>query len=69
MNTIHKIKLAVIAALLLVGGVSCDKELDVAPVMTYDGQANMTIAELNLLHSVGSEDSFDSIPAGTVISG
>ena len=69
MNTIHKIKLAVIAALLLVGGVSCDKELDVAPVMTYDGQANMTIAELNQLHPVGSEDSFDSIPAGTVISG
>lgn len=69
MNTIHKIKLAFIAALLLIGGVSCDKELDVAPVMTYDGQANMTIAELNALHPVGSEDSFDSIPAGTVISG
>ena len=69
MNTIHNIKLAIIAAFLLIGGASCDKELDVAPVMTYDGQANMTIAELNALHTVGSVDSYDSIPAGTVISG
>ena len=69
MNTIHKIKLAVIAAFLLIGGVSCDKELDVAPVMTYDGQANMTIAELKALHTIGSEDSFDSIPSWAVICG
>ena len=69
MNTIHRIKMAFAAVLLLVGGASCDKELDVAPVMTYDGQANMTIAELNALHPVGSEDSYDAIPEGTVISG
>ena len=69
MNAIHKIKLTFIATLLLIGGVSCDKELDVAPVMTYDGNATMTIAELKALHTIGSEDSFDSIPNWAVICG
>ena len=69
MNIIRNIKLFAAAALLVVAGTSCEKELDVAPVLTYDGQANMTIAELNELHPVGAEDSYDNIPEGTVISG
>lgn len=47
----------------------CNTEPDVAPMPTYDGQANMTIAELVALHTIGSLDSYDTIPAGTVISG
>ena len=69
MNIIRNIKLFAAAALLVVAGTSCEKELDVAPILTYDGQANMTIAELNALHEVGSSDSYDPIPEGTVISG
>lgn len=69
MNIIRNIKLFAAAALLIVAGTSCEKEMDVAPVLTYDGQANMTIAELNALHEVGSSDSYDPIPEGTVISG
>ena len=69
MNIIRNIKLFAAAALLILAGTSCDKELDVAPVLTYDGHANMTIAELNELHPVGAEDSYDNIPEGTVISG
>lgn len=49
--------------------VSCDNTLDVAPMATYSGKANMTIAELVSIHTIGSEDSYDTIPAGTIISG
>lgn len=69
MNIIRNIKLFAAAALLVLAGTSCEKEMDVAPVLTYDGQANMTIAELNALHIAGATDSYDTIPAGTVISG
>ncbi len=48
---------------------SCNLEPDVAPVQTFDGVANMTIAELLEYHTIGSTNSFDSIPAGTIISG
>ena len=68
MNIIRNIKLFAVAILVLIG-TSCEKELDVAPVLTYDGHATMTIAELTALHTIGSVDSYDSIPAGTVISG
>ena len=69
MNIIRNIKLFAAAALLVLAGTSCEKEMDVAPVLTYEGHANMTIAELNALHQVGSADSYDPIPEGTVISG
>jgi len=58
--------LTVAAALLFV---ACNREKDIAPELHYAGQANMTIAELLEYHTVGSYDSFDSIPAGTVITG
>ena len=48
---------------------SCDWSQDVAPVPTFDGEANMTIAELLTYHTISSTNSFDSIPAGTIISG
>ena len=57
MNIIRNIKLFAAAALLVLAGTSCEKEMDVAPVLTYEGHANMTIAELNALHQVGSADS------------
>ena len=44
------------AALLLQG---CDLEQDVAPMPTFDGKANTTIAELLAMHTIGSEDSYD----------
>ena len=69
MNIIRNIKLFAAAAILVSVGTSCEKELDVAPVLTYNGQRTMTIAELNALHPVGSSDSYDPIPEGTVISG
>ena len=49
--------------------VSCDLTPEVAPFTTYDGEANMTIAELVALHTIGTADSYDTIPAGTVITG
>lgn len=48
---------------------SCNRDLDVAPVLTFDGKANHTIAELLEYHPIGSLDSYDSIPKGVIISG
>ena len=56
--------LTVIAAILLAG---CDLKQDVAPMPTFIGEANTTIAELLAMHTIGSEDSFDSIPVGSNI--
>jgi len=46
---------------------ACDP--DVAPILTYNGNANCTIAELLTYHEAGALDSFDSVPKGTIISG
>ncbi len=48
---------------------SCDLQPDMAPVPTFEGKANMTIEELLELHEIGSTSSYDSIPAGTIITG
>lgn len=48
---------------------SCNTDPDVAPVPTFDGVANTTIAELIAMHEIGSADSYDSIPAGIIITG
>ena len=55
--------LTVIAAVLA----GCNLEPDVAPMPTFIGEANTTIAELLAMHTIGSEDSFDSIPVGSNI--
>lgn len=62
-------KISIIASILIMVCFSCDRPLDEAPCITYDGEANMTIAELLDLHSVGSVDSYSEIPDGTVICG
>ncbi len=53
--------LIVIAAILT----GCDLKQDVAPMPTFIGEANTTIAELLAMHPIGSEDSYDSIPLGS----
>ena len=52
------------AALFLYG---CDLEQDVAPMPSFVGEANTTIAELLAMHETGSADSYDSIPVGSGI--
>jgi len=69
MNTISKVKTMMAVVLLALLAVGCNKELDEAPVLTYNGQANMTIDELLSYHTVGSTDSYSEIPEGTVITG
>lgn len=50
--------------------ISCDRELDHAPVVSYHGEeANCTIAQLLTYHEPGSSDSYDSIPKGIIICG
>jgi len=60
----HLFIIAIFAALLMQG---CDLEQDVAPMPTFLGYANTTIAELLAMHQIGSEDSYDSIPVGSNI--
>ncbi len=62
----HLASIIIIGCLFLQG---CNLEPDIAPVPTFDGEANMTIAELLSLHECGDLDSYDTIPAGTIITG
>ena len=62
-----KLLFVILFAALIMHG--CDLEQDVAPMPTFDGKANTTIAELLAMHTIGSEDSYDTIPAGTIICG
>ena len=55
----------ILFAMLLMQG--CEWEQDVAPMPTFVGEANTTIAELLAMHTIGSEDSYDSIPMGSNI--
>lgn len=58
----HLIIIALFAAVLMQG---CDLEQDVAPMPSFIGEANTTIAELLAMHEIGSSDSYDSIPIGS----
>lgn len=60
----HLFIIAIFAALLMQG---CDTAQDVAPMPTFIGEANTTIAELLAMHDIGTEDSYDSIPMGSNI--
>lgn len=62
-------KIIFAALLAIVFGTACNHELDEAPYLTFDGEANMTIADLLDLHYVGEADSYDSIPDNTIICG
>jgi len=66
-NNRFKLVIIILTALFFAGG--CNPEYDVAPYLTYEGEANCTIEELLSYHDIGSSDSYDSIPAGTVITG
>lgn len=57
MKHIYSILTVIIAAALFAG---CNP--DVAPIPTYDGQANTTIAELLAMHDIGATDSYIHIP-------
>ena len=59
MKYINSIFTVIIAAVLFAG---CHLDPDVAPISTYDGQANTTIAELLAMHEIGSLDSYIHIP-------
>ena len=60
-------KITIIAILIAAVLAGCNLEPDVAPMPTFVGEANTTIAELLAMHPIGSEDSYDSIPIGSNI--
>ncbi len=60
-------KITILLTLFAAFLVGCDLEQDVAPMPTFVGEANTTIAELLAMHEIGSEDSYDSIPVGSNI--
>ena len=60
-------KITIIAILIAAALAGCNLEPDVAPMPTFIGEANTTIAELLAMHTIGSEDSYDSIPIGSNI--
>jgi hypothetical protein len=60
-------KIAILLILFATILVGCDLKQDVAPMPTFVGEANTTIAELLAMHTIRSEDSFDSIPIGSNI--
>lgn len=69
MRTVNILKSLSVILLLALVATACKRELDEAPVLTFDGKANMTIAELCDLHTVGASDAYSEIPDGTVITG
>ena len=60
-------KITIIAILIAAVLAGCNLEPDVAPMPTFVGEANTTIADLLAMHDIGSEDSYDSIPMGSNI--
>lgn len=64
-QNMKNIAIIVIALAAILTG--CNLEPDVAPMPTFVGEANTTIAELLAMHTIGSEDSYDSIPIGSNI--
>jgi len=60
-------KITIILILIAAILAGCNLEPDVAPMPTFIGEANTTIAELLAMHPIGSEDSYDSIPIGSNI--
>ena len=60
-----KITILITAIAAILAG--CNLEPDVAPMPSFLGEANTTIAELLAMHQIGSEDSYDSIPVGSNI--
>lgn len=63
----YKISLLLTVAVFLL--TSCKRELDVAPIATYDGKATHTIAQLLEYHPLTAGFTYDTLPKGIVIQG
>jgi hypothetical protein len=66
-NKIYNISLLLTVAVFFL--TSCKRELDVAPIATYDGQATHTIAQLLEFHPITAGFTYDTLPKGIVIQG
>ena len=67
MNLYNMKKISIIVITIAAILTGCNLDPDVAPMPTFVGEANTTIAELLAMHEIGSEDSYDSIPVGSNI--
>ena len=67
MNLYNMKKISIIVITIAAILTGCNLDPDVAPMPTFVGEANTTIAELLAMHTIGSEDSYDSIPVGSNI--
>lgn len=63
-----KIHLFLFTTLILIIS-SCEKKEDLPPYKTYEGHANMTIAQLLDLYTVNNTNTYTKIPDGTIITG
>ena len=66
-NKLYSISLLLTVAVFLL--TSCKRELDVAPIATYDGKATHTIAQLLEYHTNPAGFTYDTLPKGIVIQG
>ncbi|MBO4655138.1 MAG: OB-fold nucleic acid binding domain-containing protein [Bacteroidales bacterium] len=68
MNKLNRISILLTVAVFFL--TSCHRELDVAPVMTFDGHATHTIAQLLEYHPIANGGfTYDTLPQGIVIEG
>ncbi len=58
MKIAHNISIMILTVALGAFLNACNLEPDVAPMPTYDGEANTTIAELLEMHEIGASDSY-----------
>lgn len=69
MKRINISNIVMLMAVVLFLFASCRRELDVAPVATYDGKATHTIAQLLEFHPLTVGFTYDTLPQGIVIEG
>ena len=67
MKRINISNIVMLMAVVLFLFASCRRELDVAPVATYDGKATHTIAQLLEFHPLTVGFTYDTLPQGIVI--
>jgi len=60
-------RISIILTVIAAFFTGCNLDPDVAPMPTFLGEANTTIAELLAMHEIRSEDTYDSIPVGSDI--
>ena len=69
MNKRNLSKVSMMMAAVLFFFASCHRELDVAPVATFDGKATHTIAQLLEFHPLTVGFTYDTLPQGIIIEG